>query len=91
MGTDWTIIRGNTNVYAHEGATKYSSISTDHRGGHATIRDLYDEFINEWRGQRTLLADQQLEIRFVFPATLIVRIFMGNALSRHLITLCPVP
>lgn len=63
--------RGNTQVFAHESATKYSSIQTDYRGD-GVIRDLFDEFVKGRLGPKTALADHLLEIRFVFPKTLLV-------------------
>ncbi|KAF8341799.1 hypothetical protein F5887DRAFT_1076387 [Amanita rubescens] len=61
---------GNTVIFAHESGTKFSLIQTNHRGD-GPIQDLHDEFLKNRRGPRTALAGLLLEIRSVFPKTLL--------------------
>ncbi|KAF8335243.1 hypothetical protein F5887DRAFT_1079207 [Amanita rubescens] len=66
---DW----GNTKAVAHESATQYSVIQIDYLGQGVLVQDLFDEFRKERRGPRTVLANNTLEIRLVFPKALLSR------------------
>jgi hypothetical protein len=63
--------RDDISLYAHESATKFSSIQ--HLNQNRTVKDIFDEFVSQRLGSASSLSSRMIEVRFAYQKDAMVR------------------